>query len=149
VLKFEATMIGSDGLPHDKHPRSRLWGTFPRVLGHYARNLGLFSSEKAVHRMTGLSARRFNLKERGEIEVGNVADLVVFDSQSIIDRATFADPTQLSEGIDLAIVGRTIAYANACLRGIAQDVFCGEGHAHDPTGHCSARWPNADQSHWL
>jgi N-acyl-D-amino-acid deacylase len=91
--------------------------TLPRVLGHYARNLGLFSLEEVVHRMTGLSARRFNLKERGEIAVGNAADLVVLDSQSIIDRATFAGPTQLSDGIDLVIVDGTIAYRERWLTG--------------------------------
>ena len=67
VLKFEATMIGSDGLPHDQHPHPRLWGTFPRVLGHYARDQGLFPLETAVHKMTGLSARQFNLAKRGAI----------------------------------------------------------------------------------
>ncbi|MBP8295186.1 MAG: D-aminoacylase [Burkholderiales bacterium] len=110
VLKFEATMIGSDGLPHDQHPHPRLWGTFPRVLGHYSRDQGLFSLEEAVHRMTGLSARRFNLTERGEIAVGNFADLVVFDAERVIDRATFENPTQPSDGIDLVLVGGTITY---------------------------------------
>ena len=52
VLAYPATMIGSDGLPHDQHPHPRLWGTFPRVLGHYSRDLGLFSLETAVHKMT-------------------------------------------------------------------------------------------------
>ena len=110
VLKFEATMIGSDGLPHDRHPHPRLWGTFPRVLGHYARDQGLFSLEEAVHRMTGLSARRFNLVGRGEIAPGNFADLVVFDPERIIDRATFANPTLPSEGIDLVIVNGATTY---------------------------------------
>ena len=54
-------MIGSDGLPHDIHPHPRLWGTFPRVLGHYCREVGLFGLETAVHKMTGLSAARFGL----------------------------------------------------------------------------------------
>ncbi len=110
VLKFEATMIGSDGLPHDRHPHPRLWGTFPRVLGHYARDQRLFPLEEAVHRMTGLSARQFNLRERGEIAVGRVADLVVFDPERIIDRATFDNPTLPSEGIDLVLVDGTITY---------------------------------------
>ncbi len=110
VLKYEATMIGSDGLPHDKHPHPRLWGTFPRVLGRYARELGLFSLEEAVHRMTGLSARQFNLKGRGEISVGNVADLVVFDSERVIDRATYDNPTVTADGIDLVMVKGEIAY---------------------------------------
>src|SRR5262249_28386010 len=65
VLRFEHTMIGSDGLPHDVHPHPRLWGAFPRVLGHYSRELGLFPLEEAVRRMTGLSASRFALTGRG------------------------------------------------------------------------------------
>ena len=76
VLKYPATMIGSDGLPHDAHPHPRLWGTFPRVLGHYSRELGLFSLETAVHKMSGLSARNFKLEDRGEIREGAYADLL-------------------------------------------------------------------------
>ncbi len=117
VLRFEATMIGSDGLPHDKHPHPRLWGTFPRVLGHYARELGLFSLEEAVHRMTGLSARQFKLSGRGEIAVGNAADLVVFDPERVIDRATYDAPTRMSEGIDAVVVGGTITYRDGALTG--------------------------------
>jgi N-acyl-D-amino-acid deacylase len=103
-------MIGSDGLPHDTHPHPRLWGTFPRVLGHYARELGLFSLEEAVHRMTGLSARQFNLEGRGEIGVGKVADLVVLDAERVIDRATYDNPTVTAAGIDLVLVGGEVAY---------------------------------------
>ncbi|MEO6566057.1 MAG: D-aminoacylase [Casimicrobiaceae bacterium] len=117
VLAFEATMIGSDGLPHDRHPHPRLWGTFPRVLGHYARDLGLFPLEEAVHRMTGLSARQFNLHARGEIAVGNVADLVLFDPERVIDRATFAEPMVLSDGIDAVIVAGTVTYRERKLTG--------------------------------
>ena len=68
-------MIGSDGLPHDQHPHPRLWGTFPRVLGHYSRDLGLFPLETAVHKMTGLSARQFRLADRGEFRAGACADV--------------------------------------------------------------------------
>jgi len=117
VLKFEATMIGSDGLPHDRHPHPRLWGAFPRVLGHYARDLGLFPLEEAVHRMTGLSARQFNLNGRGEIAAGKVADLVVFDPESVMDRATFATPTLLADGIEVVIVAGTITYRHRQLTG--------------------------------
>ena len=117
VLKFEATMIGSDGLPHDKHPHPRLWGTFPRVLGHYARDQGLFPLETAVHKMTGLSARQFNLSQRGEIAPGNFADLVVFDPARVIDRATFAEPTRVSDGIDLVLVEGTIAWREGSATG--------------------------------
>ena len=62
IIAHPRTMIGSDGLPHDIHPHPRLWGTFPRVLGHYARCVGLFSLEEAVRRMTGLPAREFGIK---------------------------------------------------------------------------------------
>jgi len=94
VLAYPPTMIGSDGLPHDAHPHPRLWGTFPRVLGHYSRDIGLFSLETAVHKMTALSARRFNLEQRGEIRPGFHADITVFDPQTVSDAATFEQPTQ-------------------------------------------------------
>ena len=72
--------------------------------------LGLFPLEEAIHRMTGLPARRFNLRERGEIAPGKHADLVVFDPQRVIDRATYAEPTLAAEGIDYVMVAGTLAY---------------------------------------
>jgi N-acyl-D-amino-acid deacylase len=110
VLQYPATMIGSDGLPHDQHPHPRLWGTFPRVLGHYSRDLGLFSLETAVHKMSGLSARRFGLDGRGEIRAGAFADLVVFDAATISDTATFERPKALALGVDCVLVNGAIAY---------------------------------------
>ena len=110
VLAHPATMIGSDGLPHDEHPHPRLWGTFPRVLGHYSRDLGLFPLETAVHKMTGLSARQFRLEDRGEIRAGAYADLVVFDAGTVRDVATFEQPKALSIGIDLVFVNGAIGY---------------------------------------
>jgi N-acyl-D-amino-acid deacylase len=99
VLRFEHTMIGSDGLPHDIHPHPRLWGTFPRVLGHYCREVGLFDLETAVRKMTGLPAARFGLKRRGIIAEGAYADICVFDPATVIDRATFAEPMRPADGI--------------------------------------------------
>jgi len=110
VLKYPATMIGSDGLPHDAHPHPRLWGTFPRVLGHYSRDLGLFSLETAVHKMSGLSARNFRLDDRGEIRKGAYADIVVFDAATVEDVATFEQPKALSVGIESVFVNGAIAY---------------------------------------
>jgi N-acyl-D-amino-acid deacylase len=103
-------MIGSDGLPHDVHPHPRLWGTFPRVLGRYCRELGLFPLEAAVHKMTGLSAATFGLADRGVVRPGAFADLVLFDAATVIDRATFEEPTVPSAGIDRVIVNGTVTW---------------------------------------
>jgi N-acyl-D-amino-acid deacylase len=109
ILAYPGTMIGSDGLPHDAFPHPRLWGTFPRVLGHYARDVGLFPLEEAVHKMTGLPARRFGLSERGVLRPGVPADLVLFDPDRVIDRATFEAPKTPAAGIDLVLVnGRAV-----------------------------------------
>src|SRR5690606_19538454 len=99
ILAHRLTMIGSDGLPNDPLPHPRLWGAFPRVLGHYSRELGLFSLEQAVHKMTGLSAARFGLRDRGLIREGHYADLVLFDPAHVADRANYAAPQQPAAGI--------------------------------------------------
>ena len=109
ILAFEQTMIGSDGLPHDSHPHPRLWGAFPRVLGHYAREQKLFTLEEAVRRMTGLPAQRFGFIDRGRLAEGAHADLVLFDPATVKDRATFADPKQPAAGIATVFVnGRAV-----------------------------------------
>jgi len=105
ILAYPETMIGSDGLPHDVFPHPRLWGAFPRVLGHYARRRGIFSLETAIHKMTGLPAARFGLADRGVIAAGAAADLVIFDPDRIGDTATFARPKQPAAGIDAVYVG--------------------------------------------
>jgi N-acyl-D-amino-acid deacylase len=110
ILKFEETMIGSDGIPMGEKPHPRLWGTFPRVLGHYSRDVGLFPLETAVWKMTGLTARNFGLAGRGTLKVGHHADVVVFDAATIIDTATYEDPTRPAAGIDTVIVNGTITW---------------------------------------
>jgi len=104
VLVFEHSMVGSDGLPHDAAPHPRLWGTFPRVLGHYSRGLGLFPLETAVYKMTGLTAKTFGLEGRGVLKAGNFADLCVFDAGTVDEAATFARPIQPAKGIEAVIV---------------------------------------------
>jgi len=110
ILAHPQTMIGSDGLPHDTFPHPRLWGAFPRVLGYYARERGLFSLETAVNKMTGLSASRFGLPSRGLIQPGYAADLVVFDPVLVRDRASFADPMQAAAGIHRVYVNGVLAW---------------------------------------
>ncbi len=110
ILAFPDTMVGSDGLPHDAAPHPRLWGTFPRVLGHYARDVGLFSLETAVHKMTGLTARTFGLRDRGLIKRGMAADITLFDAQTVGDAATFESPIRAAPGIDAVIVNGEVAW---------------------------------------
>ncbi|WP_217568868.1 amidohydrolase family protein [Mesorhizobium sp. GbtcB19] len=104
IIAHPRTMIGSDGLPHDIHPHPRLWGTFPRVLGHYARDIGLLTLEEAVFRMTGLPAKEFGIAQRGLLAEGNFADLVIFDPETIIDTATFEEPRRPAAGIEHVFV---------------------------------------------
>jgi N-acyl-D-aspartate/D-glutamate deacylase len=110
ILAHPATMIGSDGLPNDPRPHPRLWGTFPRVLGRYSREEGLFSLPEAVHKMTSMPARRFGLAERGLIRNGYSADLVLFDPAEILDLATFTDPVRPSQGIESVWVNGVLSY---------------------------------------
>ena len=117
VLKYKRTMVGSDGLPNDPHPHPRLWGTFPRVLGYYSREEQLFELPEAIHKMTGLSAQEYRLAGRGEIKVGNFADLVLFDPNTIRDKATFEDPIQKSQGIEQVWVNGQLSYQKGELIG--------------------------------
>jgi len=100
IMAHPMSMIGSDGIPHDAHPHPRLWGTFPRVLGHYARGLGLFSMEVAVHKMTGRCAEAYGIVDRGVLREGAYADLVLFDPATVLDAATFENPKLPSIGIE-------------------------------------------------
>lgn len=110
ILDFDETMIGSDGLPGGEKPHPRLWGTFPRVLGHYCRELSLFPLETAVWKMTGLTARNFGFAGRGTLEKGAHADVVVFDPTAIRDAATYEQPTQPAEGINSVIVNGVLVW---------------------------------------
>jgi N-acyl-D-amino-acid deacylase len=110
VLAFDETMIGSDGIPLGDKPHPRLWGTFPRVLGHYSRDLGLFPLETAVWKMTGLTARNFGLQGRGTLQVGQHADLVVFDAATVRDAATYAAPALAAEGISAVFVNGALTW---------------------------------------
>ena len=117
ILKHPCTMIGSDGLPLDKHPHPRLWGTFPRVLGHYTHHLKLFTLPEAVSKMTSLPAKRFGFSKRGLVREGYYADLVVFDAGTVMDKATFEEPKQQSTGIDLVMVNGQLAFQDGHLTG--------------------------------
>jgi len=110
VIAHPLTMIGSDGLPHDRHPHPRLWGAFPRVFARYWRERRLFTLEQAVHKMTGMTARNLRIAERGLLRAGAMADVVVFDPETIADTATYDRPHGVSLGVERVFVNGVLAY---------------------------------------
>ncbi|HTH59471.1 MAG TPA: D-aminoacylase [Paraburkholderia sp.] len=131
ILSHPATMIGSDGLPNDPLPHPRLWGAFPRVLGHYARDAALIPLEEAIRKMTSLSARRFGIAQRGEVHVGWHADLVLFDPASVRDTATFDEPQQVADGIDAVWVNGVLSYRDRASTGERAGRFLPRGARSD------------------
>lgn len=117
ILAYPGTMIGSDGLPHDPAPHPRLWGTFPRVLGYYCREMQLFTLEEAVHKMTGMTAGYFRLPERGLLKTGHYADIVIFDAETIADTATWSSPTRQAKGISCVFVNGVPAWRDGASTG--------------------------------
>ena len=127
ILAHPATMIGSDGLPNDPLPHPRLWGTFPRVLGHYCRQEKLISLPEALRKMTGMPAQRFGLERRGLIREGYAADLVLFDPERIIDKATFNDSARPAEGIIGVWVNGALSYSAQRATGLRAGQFLTRG----------------------
>jgi N-acyl-D-amino-acid deacylase len=101
-------MVASDGGINSSHPRGA--GTFPRVLGHYVRERHWLTLPEAIHKMTGLPAQRLAWQDRGVIKEGNVADLVLFDPATIIDRSTYKEPEALPIGMDKVFVHGTLIW---------------------------------------
>ncbi|MDR2326548.1 MAG: D-aminoacylase [Acidovorax sp.] len=110
ILAFERTMVGSDGIPSSDRPHPRLWGTFPRVLGRYSRDVGLFPLETAVWKMTGLTAEVFGIEERGVLAPGMHADITLFDPATVKDLADYDNPTTPAAGIEAVYVNGALTY---------------------------------------
>jgi N-acyl-D-aspartate/D-glutamate deacylase len=125
VLSHPLVMVGSDGsavspvgkLSHGK-PHPRFYGTFPRVLGKYAREEKFFDLSTAVKKMTSMPAEKLGLKKRGLIQKGNYADLVIFNSEEVTDKSTFVNPHQLATGIDYVIVNGKVTMEKGKHNGI-------------------------------
>jgi N-acyl-D-amino-acid deacylase len=125
IMQHPNHCAGSDGILIGGRPHPRAWGTFARYLGHYTRELGVFTLEECVRHLAGTPARRLGLTDRGVIREGALADLVLFDPDAVIDRATFAEPRLPAAGIiDVLVAGeyairdgvRTSAASGAVLR---------------------------------
>src|SRR5439155_380291 len=101
-------MVGSDGGINARHPRGA--GTFPKVLGRYVREQHWITLPDAIRKMTRAPAERLHLKDRGRLEVGAIADLVVFNANTVIDRSTFSDPMALATGIEKVFVGGELVW---------------------------------------
>jgi dihydroorotase/N-acyl-D-amino-acid deacylase len=89
------------------HPRG--WGSYPRILGRYVRDEHLLTLSQAVHKMTGLPAKRVGLRDRGLLLAGSYADITIFDPKTVIDRATFETPNQHPDGIKYVIVNGQVS----------------------------------------
>ncbi len=96
--------VAVDGVLSEDMVHPRVYGSFPRILGRYVRQHGVLSLEQAIRKMTSLPAQRVGLLDRGILRPGMAADIAVFDPETIIDRATFADPHQYSEGVEYVFV---------------------------------------------
>jgi N-acyl-D-aspartate/D-glutamate deacylase len=111
IMQHPVTAIGSDGgvsVFGESVPHPREYGTFARVLGRYVRDRGVLTLEEAVRKMSGATAQRLGLQDRGVLREGLFADIAVFDPATIQDRATFAEPHQYAEGVEYVLVNGTL-----------------------------------------
>jgi N-acyl-D-amino-acid deacylase len=115
IIRTPSVLVGSDGtslapygITGQGKPHPRFYGTFPRLLGHYVRDLGLLSLPQAIYKMTGGSAAALGLVDRGLLREGYRADLTILDPEEVADRATFDDPHQYAAGISTVIVNGVV-----------------------------------------
>jgi N-acyl-D-amino-acid deacylase len=116
-IGLDANELSLDGPLFEPHTHPRAFGSMPRFLGHYVRDLHLMSMERAIRKITSMPAQREHLTDRGLIEPGYFADITVFNPQTIIDKATYQQPTQLSVGVDYVFVNGQLEFENGKLTG--------------------------------
>ena len=104
----DGSSLATEGVLRRGNPHPRSFGTFARVLGVYARDRGLLRLEDAVRKMTSLNAAKIGLRDRGLLRAESFADIALFDEKRVIDRATYDEPFQYSEGIEYVIVNGQI-----------------------------------------
>jgi N-acyl-D-aspartate/D-glutamate deacylase len=108
----DGSALAVEGPLSEGQPHPRNFGTFPRVLGRYVRELKILTLEDAIRKMTSAGAQRLGLRDRGLLREGYWADVVVFEPERVIDKATFEDPKQYPEGIDYVLVNGTVVLEN-------------------------------------
>ncbi len=108
ILTWPYANICTDGGLRDRHPRGA--GSYPRILGRYVREQNLMPLETAVHKSTGMAAEHMGITDRGLIRAGMMADLVIFDPETIIDHATPLEPQRLSEGVSAVWVNGELVF---------------------------------------
>lgn len=140
ALKQPWCSVGSDGSAlaidgplrrGNPHPRS--FGTFPRVLGVYVRELNQLRLEDAIRKMTSMNASKLGIHDRGLIAPGQQADLVIFDASTIMDRATYTEPFQYSDGIEHVIVNGQMVLEHRKLTGVRSGTVLRHKAEHDPS----------------
>ena len=108
IMKHPCHTAGSDGILVGDMPNPRGWGTFPRYLGIYCRELGVLKLEEMIRHMTSAAAQRLGLKDRGLVKEGLAADLVIFNPETVVDKATFDEPRKYPVGIDYVLVNGAV-----------------------------------------
>jgi dihydroorotase/N-acyl-D-amino-acid deacylase len=109
--------VAVDGILSEEMVHPRVYGSFPRILGRYVREHGLLTLEQAIRKMTSQPAQRVGLMDRGLLRPGMAADIVVFDPETMIDRATFADPHQYSDGVKYVLVNGKLVLDEGAMTG--------------------------------
>jgi N-acyl-D-amino-acid deacylase len=116
-IGLDANELSLDGPLYEPHSHPRAFGSMPRFLGHYVRDQNLMPLEQAIRKITSMPAQREHLADRGLLKPGFYADITIFDPATIIDQATYANPAQISKGVDYVIVNGQLEYDHGALTG--------------------------------
>jgi N-acyl-D-aspartate/D-glutamate deacylase len=117
-IGLDANEMSLDGILFEPHAHPRTFGSMPRFLGRYSRELHLVSLEQAIRKMTSMPAQREHLTGRGLLKEGFFADITIFDADNIRDQATYTDPAQLSQGVKYVLVNGQLAFENGHVTGV-------------------------------
>jgi N-acyl-D-amino-acid deacylase len=132
----DASGTAPDGILGQSHPHPRAYGTFPRILHRYVRELHLLTLPEAIRKFTALPAQREHLTDRGVLKQGMWADVVVFDPDAIHETATYEQPNQLSVGMeDVLVNGVLVIEAGRMTGALPGKVLRGPGYAHPAAEH--------------